>query len=260
MLIEGYIHDLRTSSHGYLNYQVIEQISVDGFPYKEDGFIYSVDEYLQVMQNPGAHHRPDRADYQRFLTDFDIIGRINSGNIDEVWLFGMPYGGFYESIMGGPGAYFCNAPPLTGTGTNRRFIIMGFNYERGVGEMLEAFGHRAEFILARTFINTVGAANLWSRFIRYDKSHPGQAECGNVHFAPNSQTDYDWGNSRSVPSRCRNWQYFPDLSASPVMVNCNEWGDGDIRKHHTWWLSLFPHLTGQSNGVAWNWWQYVAAP
>ena len=27
----------------------------------------------------------------------------------------------------------------------RRFVIMGFSYERGVGEMLENMGHRAEF-------------------------------------------------------------------------------------------------------------------
>ena len=260
MLVDGYIRDLQACSHGYLNYQVIDSTHVDGFPSKKDGFVYTAAQYLQVLDNPGTHHQPDLLDYEHVLADFDVLARINAGDIDEVWLFGMPYAGFYESRMAGPGAYFCNAPPLTLSGVQRRFIIMGFNYQRGVGEMLEAFGHRAEFILARIFQNTSGDANLWARFIRYDKSHPAQAECGNVHFAPNSQTDYDWGNPAFVPSRCRNWMTFPDLSAPPVLVNCDEWGGGDIRKHHTWWLSLFPHVTGQSNGIAWNWWHYITHP
>lgn len=256
-LVAGYVHDIHTSSHGYLNYEVVEEIVVDGFPVKADGFAYTAEGYLQAWQTRSGFHQPDLVDYARLLADYDIAARVNAGAIDEAWLFGMPYGGFYESIMGGPGAFFCNAPPLTGSGTSRRFIIMGFNYQRGVGEMLEAFGHRAEFILERVFQYRPGDANLWKRFIRYDKTHPGQAECGNVHFAPNSIADYDWGNPTPVSSYCRNWMKFPDLSGPPVTVDCSEWGNGDIRKHHTWWLSLFPHITGQSDGIAWNWWRYI---
>ena len=259
-LANQYIQDLHTCSHGYLTYQIVEKMSVDGFPLKKDGFVYSVSEYLQAWQNQTGFHQPDLADYARILSDFSIIQIINSGIVDEVWLFGMPYAGFYESMMVGTGAFFVNAPPLAAAGVQRSFIIMGFNYQRGVGEMLEAFGHRAEFVLGRVFRNLSGNANLWERFTRYDKLHPGQAECGTVHFAPNSQMDYDWGNTTFVPSRCRNWLKFPDLSDPPVMVNCAEWGNGEIRQHHIWWLSLFPHLTGQSNGVSWNWWEYVADP
>lgn len=260
VLANHYIQDLHTCSHGYLTYQIVEKTSVDGFPLKKDGFVYSVSEYLQAWQNQTGFHQPDLADYARILSDFNIVQKINSGIIDEVWLFGMPYAGFYESVMVGAGAFFVNAPPLTAAGVQRSFIIMGFNYQRGVGEMLEAFGHRAEFVLGRVFRNLSGNANLWERFTRYDKLHPGQAECGTVHFAPNSQMDYDWGNTTFVPSRCRNWLKFPDLSDPPVMVNCAEWGNGEIRQHHIWWLSLFPHLTGQSNGISWNWWEYVADP
>jgi hypothetical protein len=259
-LANQYIQDLQTCSHGYLTYQIVEKMTVDGFPVKKDGFVYSVDEYLHAWQNQTGFHQPDLVDYARILSDFNIVNKINSGIIDEVWLFGMPYAGFYESVMVGAGAFFVNAPPLTVAGVQRSFIIMGFNYQRGVGEMLEAFGHRAEFVLGRVFRNLSGNANLWERFTRYDKLHPGQAECGTVHFAPNSQMDYDWGNTTFVPSRCRNWLKFPDLSDPPVMVNCAEWGNGEIRQHHIWWLSLFPHLTGQSNGVSWNWWEYVADP
>ncbi|WP_322792863.1 hypothetical protein [Bellilinea sp.] len=259
-LANQYIQDLQTCSHGYLTYQIVEKMTVDGFPVKKDGFAYSVSGYLQAWQNQTGFHQPDLADYARILSDFNIVQKINSGIIDEVWFFGMPYAGFYESVMVGAGAFFVNAPPLAAAGVQRSFIIMGFNYQRGVGEMLEAFGHRAEFVLGRVFRNLSGNANLWERFTRYDKLHPGQAECGTVHFAPNSQMDYDWGNTTFVPSRCRNWLKFPDLSDPPVMVNCAEWGNGEIRQHHIWWLRLFPHLTGRSNGISWNWWEYVADP
>lgn len=259
-LMATYIGDLNVCSHGYLTYQVAEKLIVDGFPQKKDGFIYTINEYIQAWQNQSGFHQPDQVDYAKILTDFNIVNKINGGMIDEVWLFGMPFAGFYESLMVGPAAFFVNAPPLIMSGVQRPFMMMGFNYQRGIGEMLEAFGHRAEFILMRTYRNTTGTANLWERFTRYDKAFPGQAECGTVHFAPNSQTDYDWGNPAFVPSRCRNWKKFPDLSDPPVMVNCAEWGNGEIRQHHLWWLSLFPHLNGQSNGISWNWWEYVVDP
>ena len=41
--------------------------------------------------------------------------------------------------MGGPDAFWCNAPPLKNTeAARRRFVIMGFSYERGVGETLSS--------------------------------------------------------------------------------------------------------------------------
>jgi hypothetical protein len=43
-------------------------------------------------------------------------------------------------------------------------------------------------------------------------------------------------------------------------VNCEEWGNGEIRQHHVWWLRHFPHAPGQMNGIANNWWRYVMDP
>ncbi|MCA9966504.1 MAG: hypothetical protein KC423_19780, partial [Anaerolineales bacterium] len=99
--------------------------------------------------------------------------------------------------------------------------------------------------------------NLWQQFSRYDKTHPGQAACGNVHFAPNSVRDYDWGNPTPVPSSCDDWLNFPHLTGQQRLVTCRDWGNGDIRQHHLWWLRRLPHVGGQSNGIAHNWWRYV---
>lgn len=90
--------------------------------------------------------------------------------------------------------------------------------------------------------------------------HPNRSECGNVHFAPNSTKDYEWGNPEPVPSFCDNWYNFPDLSGDARMVDCREWGNGDIRLHHLWWFRHMPHVTGTSNAVSNNWWDYIIDP
>jgi hypothetical protein len=50
------------------------------------------------------------------------------------------------------------------------------------------------------------------------------------------------------------------LSGEPRRVNCSEWGNGDTRLHHLWWLKHFPHVNGSSGGLSHNWWEYVIDP
>jgi hypothetical protein len=233
---------------------------VDGYPVKVDGFAYDDAAYLGAWQRRSGFHQPDAVDYQRLLAQFDIVAKVESDAIDEVWLFAFPYAGYYESLMVGDGAVWCNAPPLHLAGARRRFVVMGFNFERDVGCMLENFGHRAESIMAHVYRGQRGERNLWERFTRYDRDHPGRAECGNVHFAPSSQRDYDWGNRREVSARADAWYSFPDLSAPPRQMGCAEWGGGDMRLHHLWWLDHLPRVAGATDGVLNNWWAYLLRP
>ncbi len=260
-LVRAFLQDLLDCSYGIAAYRLVDWLDDDKFPAKVDGFHYSEADYLTRWRSRSGFHQPDGIDYRRLLDKHRIPARVASGELDEVWLMGFPYAGYYESIMAGPGAFWCNAPPLEGyERVGRRFVVMGFNYERGVGEMLEAFGHRAESIMAQVYAGRSGEANLWERFIRYDKTHPGSAEVGNIHFAPNSQRDYDWGNRRKVPSRCDDWLHFPDLQGRTRTVNCEEWGGGDIRRHHLWWFRHLPHVQGKTDGFGHNWWTYILDP
>ncbi|OGD74771.1 hypothetical protein A3A84_03680 [Candidatus Collierbacteria bacterium RIFCSPLOWO2_01_FULL_50_23] len=261
LLTASYIKDLRDASHGYANFEIVERLEVDRFPVNADGFVYDGDEYIHCLRSRGGFHKPDGTDYHRILADFDVINRINRRQIDEVWLFAFPYAGFWESTMAGPGAFWCNSPALTNTArAQRRFVIMGFSFERGVGEMLENMGHRAESMIEPLFRNLRGEANLWERFTRYDKTHPGRAEVGNIHFAPNSLRDYDWGNKGEVRSRYHTWKNFPFLDGEAQIVDASHWGQGDTRAHHLWWFDLLPHIEGSANGISYNWWQYVIDP
>ncbi|HLO17162.1 MAG TPA: hypothetical protein VK206_20180 [Anaerolineales bacterium] len=261
-LATGFMTDILETSGGLARYQITQRIDVDSFPAKVDGYQYDAQTYLNVVRGVTRPYMPQEANYHAIIERFDILERIASNEIDEVWIFNFPHAGFYESIMGGPGAFWCNAPPLKNTeASGRRFVIMGFSYERGVGEMLENMGHRAESILEKTFAQLTGEQNLWKRFIRYQKTAPGRAAVGNIHFAPNSQRDYDWNNPHPVRSECDDWLYnFPNFKGVVRTVTAAEWGNGDIREHHKWWFRHLPKVAGIQNGISNNWWQYMMNP
>ena len=260
-LITKYVDDITETSKGLARYQIVQRVDVEEFLPLEDGFRYTVDSYLNTYRHTTQPHSPEWLDYKSFLARFNILQRIAQNELDEVWVFAFPYAGLFESVMAGPGAFWCNSRPLAGTDPSaRRFVMMGFSLERGVGEMFESFTHRCESIMTRVFERTSGEANFYERFSRYDKKNPGEAECGTVHFAPNSERDYDWKNLRLVPSRCDDWYNFPNFTGATRQVNCEEWGNGDIRLHHLWWLDHFPRVSGRTHGIAHNWWQYVIDP
>lgn len=261
-LVDGFLADLNEVSGGMAHYEIVERIDVDEFPAKADGFQYTPQTYLDVLNRTAPPRMPQEANYHAILAKYNILQRVARNEIDEVWIFGFPHAGFYESVMAGPGAFWCNAPPLQNTSaTGRRFVIMGFSYERHIGEMFEAYGHRAESLMERTFMKLTGEANLWRRFIRYEKVAPGKSACGNIHFAPNSRTDYDWGNPTPVKSECYDWRLnFPNFKGDIRTVDASEWGGGDIRAHHKWWFDHFPRVSGRQNGIHNNWWQYVVIP
>jgi hypothetical protein len=243
-------------------YEIVQRVEIKEFPAKTDGYRYNPQTYMDVLRNTSKPYMPQEANYYAILNQYNILQRVALNQIDEVWIFGFPHAGFYESIMAGPGAFWCNAPPLAGTSASkRRFVIMGFSYERYIGEMMEAYGHRAESIMEKAFAKATGEANLWNRFTRYERTAPGKAACGNIHYAPNSLQDYDWGNAAKVKSECYDWQLnFPNFKGDVRLVDSSEWGGGDIRAHHRWWLNHFPRMAGRKNGVHNNWWQYVVNP
>lgn len=275
-LIADYIADINECSAGLVQYRVIQKIVVNELPIKRDGFCYTPQQYTRVAQTNVGAHDPDAVDYLAIFEKFNILARVAAGEFDEVWLFGGPYFGFWESAMAGAGAFFSNGGPIEGTSScPRKFVVMGFNYQRGVGEMLEDLGHRAEAILARVFHSEDFLAwtynierdpsailnrtlNLYERFLLFDQIAPGKSNVGTVHYAPNSQRDYEWGELTIVLSCADDWLQFPNLPNPPNYraMNTHDWGGGDIRAHHKWWLKHLPKAAGITNGIANNWWKY----
>jgi hypothetical protein len=260
-LANAFIQDIMETSGGLARFQIVQRIELNEFPALTDGFRYDAQTYLAVMNKTQPAHQPQYVDYQAILTGLNVLARIANHEIDDVWLFGFPQTGFYESTMCGAGAFWCNSQPQTWSSScNRRFVVMGFSYERGGGEMLHSFGHRCESILTQTFAKTQGDANLYARFALYDKIAPGKAQVGNIHFTPNSDKDYDYNNPRKVLSNCYDWYNFPAFQNDIRQVSADEWGNGDMRLLHKWWLKHLPKVAGRTSGVANNWWQYALDP
>ncbi|MBI5030801.1 MAG: hypothetical protein HZB51_09760 [Chloroflexi bacterium] len=279
-LVAGYIADVDECSGGLVKYSVTQRIDLDEIPVKEDGFQYSPQQYLNVARTNTGAHDPDMVDYGAIIANNNLLQRAAAKEFDEVWLFGAPYFGFWESAMAGAGAFFSNGGPIANTAScPRKFIIMGFNYQRGVGEMLEDLGHRAESILSRVFHSedflgytydrerntkalTTSPKNLFERFMYFDQIAPGKANLGSVHYAPNSPSDYEWGVTKPVLSCADDWDLFPNLPDPPNyrMMSARDWGNGDIRGHHKWWLAHLPKVADKTKGISNFWWKYFIDP
>jgi hypothetical protein len=277
-IVGQFISDILQASGGLARYQIAQRLELDEFPILADGFQYTPQTYLDVVQAGKPAHNPTGIDYNAILKKFNILQRVGNNEFDEVWVMGFPYAGLYESTMGGAGAFWCNAPPLANTEScQRRFVIMGFSYEREVGEMLHSYNHRCESILARVYncqdflvwtykANRTPATivpgqniNLFERFITFDQIAPGKAAIGTVHYAPNGVKDYDLGNPNPVKSECYDWLKFPNFQGDIRMVTSQEWG-GDEESYQQWWLKHMPKVAGRKNGIHNNWWQYIANP
>ena len=260
-LSNAFIQDILETSGGLARYQIVERVELNEFPALTDGYRYDPQTFLAVMNKTQPAHMPQYANYQAILTGLNVPPRILNHEIDEVWLMGFPQAGFYESTMCGTGAFWCNSQPQPwSSGCNRRFVVMGFSSERGVGEMLHSFGHRTESILTQTFSKTQGKANLYAQFATYDQEAPGKAQMGTIHFPPNAEKDYDYNNPRIVLSNCYDWENFPVFKNDVRLVNADEWGNGDMRILHKWWLKHLPKIGGRTSGVVNNWWQYTMDP
>jgi hypothetical protein len=79
-----------------------------------------------------------------------------------------------------------------------------------------------------------------------------------VHYAPNSQGDYDWNNDREVQTYCDDWITSPNLPRQKRLLNAKSggWGPGGA-EHHVWWMKHLPHASGVTDGFYNNWWEYI---
>ncbi|HEY3414250.1 MAG TPA: hypothetical protein VGM51_14515 [Armatimonadota bacterium] len=260
-LADGYISDIRKSSHGLVNYKIVTWKEINDFHTKIDGFKYTPESYMACRKAKGGWHDPDTADYPKTFQDFGILPLIDSGKIDEVWFFGAPYFGYNESAMAGPGSFYINGEVYDKVPSKRAFAIMGFNYERGVAEMVHDLCHRTESTMARVYggWKVDELTNNWARFAANDKQSNGVAAVGTCHWPPNAEHDYDYGNPRTVQSDADDWLNYPNLTGAKKPVNRDTWGGPDWQRNYlNWWFTRVPHVAGvNADGRLNNWWEYI---
>ncbi len=266
-LTKEYEAALEEVSHGVVDFEVVEIIddTLCFSNWNDSGMPISMVEMLSLLQEPdweslksiGTHF-----DYNRFVSHYNFDLKRDQGEIHEVWVWSYPYGGMWESNYVGDSGFWLNSDPTTGTRNEKLLVIMGLNYERKMSLAMESFGHRFESVMREVYGRwdyDAQVPNNWELFTRFDKTHPGGAHVGNIHFPPNGLSDYDWINKNMVNTLSDGWAYYPNIQHDSVrMVDCTEWEcshDGYMR----WWFSHIPHFVGlnPNDGKLNNWWHYV---
>lgn len=260
-LTAEYVADVERASGGYVRYRIVEWRTLDAFPRKRDGFRYTPDTFEGCWANRETCHEPDGLDYPAMLRDHAVVREVDDGSVDELWIFGGPYFGFFESAMAGPGAFAINGDAFPDVPARRAFAIMGFNYERGVAEMLHNLCHRIEATMSRVSggWQAESLTTSWARFAANAHQSGGRAGVGSCHYPPNGSADYDYENARSVDSDADDWYAYPRLTGARRSVTRETWGGPDYHRNYMrWWLSHLPRGSGEGDdGRRNNWWEYV---
>ena len=274
-LTEGTIEFFKEVSNGQLIYEVAATTIVDDkWPMKADGFRYSESEYLTVLGDHTLAHDPDLVSYINIINDadFDICGRANRGEIDEVWIYNGPYFGFYESTLVGPNGYWFNSWPVAGSHDCERLIpIMGPSQERDLDSALHNFGHRMESSMSQAYgyidgiWDSTSTADGWVSYSLLNFRAPAYdySGCGDIHHPPNTSVDYDYNNSIAANTNCDDFFNYPDLG-DPVdtvyQVTCDAWSCTQIG-YLNYWFSRLPATDDcDKDDVYNNWWAYFIEP
>lgn len=259
----------RQASGQRLEYTVVlTTVVTDHWPVLLDGYQYTETTYLAAI---GGAPPPSMAgvDYNAIVNSpqFDICGKANRGEIDEVWIYNGPFFGFWESTLVGPGAYWYNSVPVPGPHNCQRLVpIMGPSPERGLAEAVHNFGHRTESALMQVYGSWQQNRTLhnWDRFALTRAKSPGYgySGCGDVHFPPNGASDYDYGNAATAQTYCADFENYPDLTDPPPLlpVTCAAWGCSH-EGYLAYWFSHLPRQAGCGpDQLASDWWVYVVSP
>lgn len=266
-LSKEYEAALEKISHGTVQYEVVKII--------DDTLLFSnrndnnqpvgMNEMVQLLMESdwktlkgiGTHF-----DYKRFVEHYGFDKMRDRDEINEVWVWSFPYGGMWESNYCGKDGFWLNSEPTTTTSNEKLLVVMGLNYERKMSLALESYGHRFESVMWHLYgrwDKDAASPNNWEKYTRFEKTHPGLANIGNIHFPPNGDHDYDWINKTPVTTCADGWDYYPDIKSDMTKtVDCSEW-QCSHEGYMSWWFSHIPHFQGinAADGHLNNWWRYV---
>jgi hypothetical protein len=209
-------------------------------------------------------------DYNAIIARIDAKHLVEKEGVQEIWMWGY-HGtvGLWESNMSSPTGDVSNSDrdnkdlPVF----SKTYTLYHYNYERGVGEMLENHTHQLEHLLNFADGRDVTPEDkwpellFWGKFVGSDVSHKivtNPARCGWTHYAPNSERDYDWENPRYVETDIEDWK--PDGIGKTQRMNADRWKRDGI-KWRVYWLQAIP---GLDNGLSYrgkplrNWFSFVA--
>ncbi len=256
---------IREASWGYVNYEIVDVIRVDGYPKKVDGFRYDETTYMEARRT--KEWQPATSSYRAFFEENDLLVRFQKEGITELWVWGADGFHFDEFAMYIPNRYArfgptdnpwlyrpYDIPPELG----RTTWVMGFNVEVGPDNMIHSYAHRIESMAALSVAqgvwDTKTEQDPWNLFSYLEMDHPGApSHVGNCHCPPNAQSGYDYNNGRRVQTHAWHWWRFPDLRGPAAPISSRAWG-GTQFGYMKWLLERVPKFPGHTEFGYNNWW------
>lgn len=264
--------DFCEASGGYVDIEIVGRIDRAEFPLATDGQRLTESEYLTLRsQGKGYYqtHGGAMVDIPYAMRDNGIDAKIRSGEVDEVWLFASWTMSFYESYMGGPGAFWVNGPTFP-SDSRRAYVVMGFENAVGVPNSLHSVGHRVECTFDRAYGHiSTHQDTPWARFRKHQNMPPEWLPgvtfgVGDTENPPNSRGAYDYVNPNYVLSTAPDWLTYPNLTGATAYVAAPTWGNSDYG-YYKWWYGHIPKADGVSPRADSapdelrqnNWWKYI---
>ncbi|QQR89582.1 MAG: hypothetical protein IPJ88_15515 [Myxococcales bacterium] len=257
-LVTGFSEALYQASGGGVAYDIVDWKDVDAFP-PMIGEQFNETSYEQCLNDGSSCYNTKNADYEKIVRDHDLCNRVAQREVDEVLLLGAPGFGFFESSMVGRDSFWINGPTVSVSrrSCSRRFVLMGFSYERHVAEMLHDYGHRVDDTLKHVEEAGKLPKGNYEKFSKYlGTSSNGIAGCGDTHHPPNSAAgeEYNYNSPLEVSSTCHAFGPVPDQSFPTTQFDCDHddgWGCVES-EYHKWRFAKLPRTKNE------NWWKFIA--
>ena len=262
-LATTYKEAMEYASGGYLRYHIVEWRNLNEIYFQEDGKKYTIQEYVKNRKTgKGWKEKGNMADYPRLIHDQHVVPLIDNASADEVWIFSDHFFGLWEASMAGPGAFFINGGVYPQVTSRRPFAFYGFNYERGVAEMMHNTSHRTEATMNRAYgpRKLKDPQNNWEKFSANDKQSGGVAGVGTCHWPANAEGDYDYANKREVTSWADGFLTYPKVDFTRKPVTRSTWSKGpDFHLDYMkWYFAHIPRAAGvNDDGKQNNWFKYI---
>jgi carbamoylphosphate synthase large subunit len=263
VLARGFVEDMENASGGQLKFDVVEWRDLDEIYARNDGGRFTVEEYVRNRRAGTGWPAKYNADYPRIMAEQKVVPMIDTGRVDEVWIFSDHFFGLFEASMAGPGAFFINGGVYPQVPSKRPFAFYGFNYQRGVAEMMHDVSHRTECHMNRIYgeWNLKNPQNNWEKFSANNTQSNGVAGVGTCHWPANAMSGYDYGNLRLVDSWADDFLNYPNLTGQTKKVSFATWSEkgGDHHRNYMkWYFAHLPRAEGVNpDGRLNNWWRYI---
>ena len=248
---------------GAIRYEIAEWRNLNEIYAQKDGYRCPIEEYVKNRRAGSGWHDGKGQDYPRLLREQGVAEMVSRGLVDEVWIFSDHFFGLWEASMAGPGAFNINGGVYPEVPSTRPFALYGFNYERGVAEMMHDAAHRTEATLNRVYGGWKLSAPVsnWDRFSANFAQSNGDAGVGTCHYPANAEHDYDYGNPREVESWADAFLTYPRLDFVKRKVSRATWspdgGDAQL-DYMKWYFAHIPRAPGTNpDGRANNWFKYI---